>query len=78
MVNGTLVKHWSRTQASRALSTAKSEYYADVMGTAEGLGMQPMMTDLGLGAWFRVRTHSNSAEAMASRRGLGKTTFELN
>ena len=26
MVNGTVMKHWSRTQASRALSTAEAEY----------------------------------------------------
>ena len=34
MVNGTVVKHWSITQASRALSTAEAEYYAVV--TASG------------------------------------------
>ena len=34
---------------SRALSTAEAEYYAVVTGAAEGLGMQPMMTDLGRG-----------------------------
>ena len=30
--NGTVVKHWSRTQATRALSTAEAEYYAVVTG----------------------------------------------
>ena len=73
MINGTVVKHWSRTQATRALSTAEAEYYAVVMGAAEGLGMQSMMADLGLSAQVRVWTDSNAAKATASRRGLGKT-----
>ena len=38
MINGTVVKHWSRTQASRAWSVAESEYHAIVRVTAEGLG----------------------------------------
>ena len=73
MINGTVVKHWSRTQATRALSTAEAEYYAVVTGAAEGLGMQSMMADLGVTAQVRVWTDSNAAKAIASRRGLGKT-----
>ena len=34
MINGTVVKHWSRTQATRALSTAEAEYFAVVTGAA--------------------------------------------
>ena len=37
-VNGTVVRHWSRTQASRALSTAEAEYCTVVAGVAEGFG----------------------------------------
>ena len=73
MINGTVVKHWSRTQATRALSTAEAEYYAVVTGAAEGLGMQSMMADLGVTTQVRVWTDSNAAKAIASRRGLGKT-----
>ena len=73
MINGTVVKHWSRTQATRALSTAEAEYCAVVSGAAEGLGMQSMKADLDLSAQVRVWTDSNAAKAIASRRGLGKT-----
>ena len=73
MINGTVVKHWSRTQAARALSTAEAEYYAVVTGAAEGLGMQSLMADLGVTTQVRVWTHSNAVKAIASRRGLGKT-----
>ena len=71
MINGT-VKHWSRIQATRALSTAEAEYDAVVTGAAEALGVQSMMTDLVLSAQVRVWTGSNAATAIASRRGFGK------
>ena len=45
MVSGKVVKHWSRTQASRALSTADADSFAVVTGAAEGLGMQSMWTE---------------------------------
>ena len=65
IINGTAVKRWSRTQATRALSTAEAVYY-------QGLGMQSMMKDLGLSAQVRVWTDSNADSAIASRTGLGK------
>ena len=37
MISGTVVKHWSRTQSTRALSMAEADYYAVVTGAAEGL-----------------------------------------
>ena len=73
MIYGTVVKHWSRTQTTRELSTAEAEYYAVVTGAAEGLGMQSMMADLGVTTQVRVWTDSNAAKAIASRRGLGET-----
>ena len=73
MIYGTVVKHWSRTQATRELSTAEAEYYAVVTGAAEGLGMQSMMADLGVTNQVRVWTDSNAVKAIASRSGLGKT-----
>ena len=66
MIYGTVVKHWSRTQATRALSTAEAEYYAVVTGAAEGLGMQPMMANLGVTNQVRVWTDSNAVIAIAS------------
>ena len=73
MTSGTVVKHWSRIQATRALSTAEAERYAVITGAVEALGMQSIMTDLGLSAQVRVWTDSNAAKAIVSTRGLGKT-----
>ena len=46
MINGTVVKHWSRTQAARALTTAQAEKMQSSQGQRR-LGVQSMMTDLG-------------------------------
>ena len=72
MINGTVVNHWSRTRASRALSTAEAEYYAVISGAAEALGLQSMMADLGLSAKVRVWTDSDAAKAIRQEEFLGR------
>ena len=72
VINGTVVTHWSRTQATCAFSVAESEYYATVTGTAEGLGMQLLMSDQGLKAEVRTWTESRAANSVASRRTFGR------
>jgi hypothetical protein len=71
-VDGVGIKHWSRTQKARALSSGEAEYYAMVTGGAEGLGMQSLAEDLGWKVQVRVWTDSSAAKAVANRRGLGK------
>ena len=60
MINGTVVKQWSRTQASRGLSTAEAEYYAVITGAAEGLGTNSTTEDLGLKSRVSVWTVSGN------------------
>lgn len=55
-VDGVGIKHWSRTQKARALSSGEAEYYAMVTGGAEGLGMQSLAEDLGWKVQVRVWT----------------------
>ena len=69
------VKHWSRTQKVRALSSGEAEYYTMVAGCAEGLGMQALAEDLGWKGKVRMWTDSSAAKAVANRRGLGKLRY---
>ena len=65
MVNGTMVKHWSRTEATRALSTAGAEYYACAEhGGAEHGGS--------LETKLEIERDASSAMAFSTRCGLGK------
>ena len=71
-VDGVGVKHWSRTQKARALSSGEADNYAIVTGCAEGLGLQSLAKDLGWMVEVRLWTDSSAAKAVANRRGLGK------
>ena len=73
VVGGGCVKTWSRTQKSRALSSAEAEYYALVSGAAEALGLQALALDLGWRLRVRLWSDAKGARGIASRRGLGKT-----
>ena len=72
VVGGVGVKHWSRTQATRALSVGEAEYYAITTGCKEGLGMQSLLRDMGWEAEVVIWSDSSTAKGIASRRGLGK------
>ena len=73
MLEGAGIKHWSRTQKTRALSSGEAEYYALVSGCAEALGVQSLASDLGYDLEVVVvYTDSDACRGIASRRGLGK------
>ena len=47
MLGSHVIKTWSSTQASLALSSGEAEYYGVVRGTAVGLGQQALGRDAG-------------------------------
>ena len=71
-IDGAAIKHWSSTQGSIALSVGEAEYYALVKAAAEGLGIQALARDLGIELTLRIWVDSTTADAIASRIGLGK------
>ena len=66
-----LIKAWSATQASIALSS-REQYYGVVRGAGIALGMQALYKDIGLGLPIRVWTDSSAAIGIGGRQGLGK------
>ena len=60
------------THKQCALSTGESEYYALVKGGSTALGMQSLLSDLGMELPSLVESDSNSAKRTVSRIGLGK------
>ena len=69
---GGAIKHWSSTQGSIALSVGEAEYYALVKAAAEGLGIPSLAQDVGIELKLRLWVDSTTADAIASRIGLGK------
>ena len=72
MIGTHLIKCWSSTQTSVALSSGEAEYYGVVKAAGEGLGYQALVADFGLNLGLRVWTDSTAAVGVSSRQGLGK------
>ena len=72
MVGNHVIKTWSATQVSLALSSGEAEYYGVVRASGVGLGQQALFRDAGLKLNLRVWTDSSAAIGTASRQGLGK------
>ena len=67
-----LIKHWSTTQTTVALSSAEAELTGIVKGAAQSMGLRSLATDLGLSFQIEVKTDAAAAIGICRRRGLGK------
>ena len=67
-----LVKHWSTTQSTVALSSGEAELTGIWKGSAQGLGLQSIAMDLGIPLTLRVMSDATAAIGISRRRGLGK------
>ena len=72
MMGTHLLKRWSATQASVALSSGEAEFYGVVRGAGVGLGVKALFSDLGLAMPLRVWTDPSAAVGIVGRQGLGK------
>ena len=67
-----LIKHWSSTQTTVALSSAEAELTGICRGATQGLGLQSLSVDLVMPSGLNVHTDSIAAIGICRRRGLGK------
>ena len=67
-----LIKHWSTTQSTVALSSAEAELTGISKGAAQGLGIQSIARDLGIELALRIMSDATAAIGISRRRGLGK------
>ena len=67
-----VLKTWSSTQATVALSSAEAELYALTKGAAQALSFITLLADLGAEAKATVHTDASAAIGIARRAGLGK------
>ena len=72
MVGSHLLKSWSRTQATVALSSAEAELYATVKASSEVLGMRSLLRDWNLEVRADVLGDASACIGLIHRRGLGK------
>ena len=72
MRGGHLLKHWSSTHQTVALSSGEAELKGIVKGAAEGIGMQNIAKYLSIYYDFHLYTDSCAAMGMVARKGMGK------
>ena len=72
MLGAHLLKSWSSTQATVALSSGEAEFYGVVRAASVALGQQALFRDLGLSTTVKVWTDSSAAIGICSRQGLGR------
>ena len=70
MVGRHLLKSWSTTQATVAMSSAEAEFHAMVEGATRSLGFRSMVMELGVNMDIVIWTDSSAAKSFASQRGL--------
>ena len=70
-----VIRTWSSTQTTVATSSGEAELIAMYDGATRGLGMQTVMTEMGLSPQLkmvRISTDSSVAKSFVATRGLGK------
>ena len=72
MLGKHIIKGWSATQKVIALSSGEAEYYGCVKGSAEAIGSQSILADMGVNVRIRLSEDSTAAKGIADRTGLGK------
>ena len=72
MRGGHLLKFWSQTQTTVALSSAEAELGGICKGASQGLGLRALAKDLGIELQLEMFTDATAAVGTCRRRGLGK------
>ena len=72
MIGSHVVKSWSTTQATVALSSGEAELYALVKGASQSLGLLALASDMGHDMHATVHSDSSAAIGITQRKGLGK------
>ena len=72
MIGDHLIKSWSATQSTVALSSGEAELSGLVKGIAQAIGLQSVAGDLGDQRTIHVLSDATAAIGMCRRRGLGK------
>ena len=67
-----VIKTWSTTQATVAMSSAEAELFSLTKGAAITLGLMSVAKDLGITLGATVHSDASAALAIVQRQGLGR------
>ena len=66
------IKTWSSTQSIVSLSSGEAEFYGMVKGGTVTLGIQSLLTEVGVNMKITIKSDASAAIGIAKRKGLGK------
>ena len=69
---GCMIKSWSKTISTLALSSGESELAAMSKGAAEAMGLESIFQDFGCKVGVELHSDATAAIGIASRQGLGR------
>ena len=69
---GGLIRAWSKTMPTLAMSTGESELGAVAKGAAEGAGIQSILEDFQISTSLDLLSDASAAIGITQRLGLGK------
>ena len=72
MYGSHLLRAWSKTQATIALSSGESETLAAIRAGTEALGMMSLLEDFGITTTAALRLDASAALGILQRKGVGK------
>ena len=72
MLDGCVIKHWTKTQSTVSLSSGEAELHGIAYGAARGLGLQPLLRDMGWEVSLRLHSDATAAIGICKRKGVGK------
>ena len=67
-----MLKWWSKTQPTLALSSGEAELAAIVKATSEGLGLMTVMAEFDIPVDLVVKSDAVAAIGIVKRQGLGR------
>ena len=72
MRGGHLLHHWSKTQATVALSSGEAELNSALKGASEGLGLKTMLDEMGNTTELVLLGDSTASRGILLREGVGR------
>ena len=72
MIGSHVIRTWSKTQSTLALSSAEAELFGGVKTACETLGVASLLSDLGQEVKLRMHMDASAALGIAQRKGVGK------
>ena len=67
-----LLHHWSRTQATVALSSGEAELNSALKGASEGMGLKSLLAELGEAVHLTLYGDSTASRGILLREGAGE------